>query len=76
MCWCAGFCEVRDPCLEVLWLSGNGYGFELNVIYLNFHVIHGLSSVSGDSRVKGYGVCFAGRSWRSFGTGSVPSLVS
>ena len=62
------FVSCMIHCVVVFWQSGNGCVFELNVIYLNFFVIHGLSSVSGESKVNGYGVCFACESWRSFDT--------
>ena len=40
------------PCGVVLWKSGNGCVFELNVIYHNIIVINGLSSVPDESRIK------------------------
>ena len=65
------FINCLIPNVVVLYWSRNQCDFELNVIYLSFCVILGLSSVSHESRFKGYRMCFAGRSWRSFGTGTV-----
>ena len=70
------FVNFVIPCVIVLWGSGNEDVFELNVIYLNSCVIPGLSTVSCESRVKVYRVCFAGWSWRSFKTGAVSFPVS
>ena len=49
---------------------------EQNVIYLDFCDIHGLFSVSDESRVNGYGFCFTGSSWKIFWHLNSPFSVS